>query len=169
MASSPTSRTPRKFRTAATSCSSCRLCGSVIDKKHAKNLFKGSNRELLNLARKLSSEDIAQHENLPELLCRPCERRLGNFKEFRSKIQECQKQFERFSKRCVEVSPSLLPLAKATRSDCETRSVRSKLNFTLAEEVGFTLWMYLIHVSYVCLSISISNLYLYLYMYNLSS
>lgn len=162
MASSPTSRTPRKFRTPATSCSSCRLCGSVIDKKHAKNLFKGSNRELLNLARKLSSEDIAQHENLPELLCRPCERRLGNFKEFRSKIQECQKQFERFSKRCVEVSPSLLPPAKATRSDCETRTVRSKLNFTFAEEVGFTLCMYLIHISYVCLSISIS-IYVYIY------
>jgi hypothetical protein len=100
----------------------------VIDQKQSKNLFQGSNCELLTLAWNLSGEDIAPHENLPELLCHPCERRLGNFREFTLKIKECQKQFDRFSKRCVEVSPSLIPPAKATRK--ESVSVRTKLNFT---------------------------------------
>jgi hypothetical protein len=120
-----------------TGSSSCRLCGSVIDQKHSKNLFKDSNREPLNLAWNLSGEDIATHENLPELLCRPCERRLGNFREFRLKVKECQKQFYRFSKRCVEVSLSLIPPAKATRK--ESVSVRTKLNFTPVEGVSLCL------------------------------
>jgi hypothetical protein len=132
MSSLVTPRTPRKFRSPTTGSSFCRLCGSVIDQKHLKDLFKDSNRELLNLARNLSGEDIAPHENFPELLCRPCER-LGNFREFRLKIKECQKQFDRFSKRCVEVFPSLIPPAKATRK--ESVSVRPKLNFTPVEGV----------------------------------
>ena len=47
------------------------------------------------------------------------------------KIKECQKQFDRFSKRCVEVSPSLIPPGKATRK--ESVSIRTKLNFTPVE------------------------------------
>jgi hypothetical protein len=76
--------TPKKFRRSATNDSSCRLCGSIEDKSHSKNLFKINNHELLNLARSLSGEQLLRHENLPELICRPCERRIGNFKAFRS-------------------------------------------------------------------------------------
>ena len=51
--------------------------------------------------------------------------------EFRLKIIECLKQFDRFSKRCVEVSPSLIPPGKATRK--ESVPVRTKLNYTPVE------------------------------------
>ena len=90
MLSSAQKGTPRKYRRSATSHSCCRLCSSVEDRSHSKNLFKSNNRELLTLARSLSGEQLLQHENLPELICRACERRLGNFKFFRVKIQESQ-------------------------------------------------------------------------------
>ncbi len=83
--------TLRKFHHSAKDASSCRPCGSVKDKTHSKNLFKNNNRELLHLARSLSGERLLLHKNPLELICRPCERRLGNFKAFRSKIQESQK------------------------------------------------------------------------------
>ena len=60
-------------------------------------------------------ESIPHHENRPQLLCRACERRIGHFKEFRTKIRESQKTFCRFSKRCVEMCPSLVRVAKAPR------------------------------------------------------
>ena len=108
-------RTPKKFRKSQSEASSCRLCGSVGDRSHSKNLFKKSNRELLVLAEAIMGESIPHHENLPQLLCRACERRIGHFKEFRTKIRESQKTFGRFSKRCVEMSPSLVRVAKAPR------------------------------------------------------
>jgi hypothetical protein len=126
--------TPKKFRRSATNDSSCRLCGSIEDKSHSKNLFKNNNHELLNLARSLSGEQLLRHENLPELICRPCERRIGNFKAFRLKIQESQTKFKQFSKRCVEISPSVVPPAKTVRrvstSPTKTASARTRLNFT---------------------------------------
>ena len=68
-------------------------------------------KSLINLARSLLGEDIASHENLPELLCRPCERKLENYRKFMLKIKEYETEFSRLSERCVEVSPSLIPLA----------------------------------------------------------
>ena len=102
-------RTPKKFLKSDTS--SCRLCSSVGDRSRSKNLFKNNNHELLCLAQNVLGESIPRHENLPHLVCRPCERRLLNFKDLRTKIQECQKTLERRSKRCVEMSPSLVPVA----------------------------------------------------------
>ena len=129
--------TPKKFHHSAKDASSCRLCGSVEDKTHSKNLFKNNNRELLHLARSLSGERLLPHENLPELICRPCERRLGNFKAFRSKVQESQKKFEQFSKRCVEISPSVVPPAKTARQlTTKTTSARTRLNFTTDDQVS---------------------------------
>ena len=130
--------TPKKFRHLPTACSSCRLCGSVGDKSHSKNLFKSNNLDLLNLARSLSGKQLLLHENLPQLVCRACERRLGNFKAFRLKIQETQKTFEQFSKRCVEVSPSVVPPAKTSRRETTTptQSSRTRLDFTTQAEVS---------------------------------
>jgi hypothetical protein len=63
-----------------------------------------------------------------------CERRIGNFKAFRLKIQESQKKFKQFSKRCVEISPSVVPPAKTVRrvstSLTKTASARTRLNLT---------------------------------------
>ncbi len=128
--------TLRKFHHSAKDASSCRLCGSVEDKTHSKNLFKNNNRELLHLARSLSGERLLLHENLLELICRPCERRLGNFKAFRSKIQESKKS-EQFGKRCVEISPSVVPPAKTARQlTTKTASARTRLNFTTDDQVS---------------------------------
>ena len=85
-------QTQKKFR--SSDSRTCRLCGAIGDNRHSKNIFKKQNRELLILARNLSGEPLVQSENLPELLCRPCERMLGNFKVFWIKIQESQKKFE---------------------------------------------------------------------------
>ena len=140
MLSSAQKGTPRKYRRSATSNSSCRLCSSVEDRSHSKNLFKSNNRELLTLARSLSGEQLLQHENLPELICRACERRLGNFKSFRVKIQESQKKFAQSSKRLVPLSPSVNPALKVARREpnslSDTASVRTRLSFnTRGEEV----------------------------------
>ena len=117
MLSSAQKVTPRKYRHSATSDSSCRLCSWVEDRSHLKNLFKSNNRELLTLARSLSGEQLLQHENLPELICRACERRLGNFKSFHVKIQESQKKFAQSSKRLVPLSLSVNPALKFARRE----------------------------------------------------
>jgi hypothetical protein len=128
--------TPKKFHHSAKDASSCRLCGSVEDKTHSKNLFKNNNRELLHLARSLSGERLLLHENLLELICRPCERRLGNFKAFR-KFRRVKKKSEQFSKRCVEISPSVVPPAKTARQlTTKTASARTRLNFTTDDQVS---------------------------------
>ena len=129
-------RTPKKFR--SSDSRTCRLCGAVGDNRHSKNIFKQQNRELLILARNISGEPLVQSENLPELLCRPCERRLGNFKVFRIKIQESQKKFEQSSKRCIGISPSLERAPKTSRTEPATPRkaipTRTRLNFYTADE-----------------------------------
>ena len=139
MLSSTQKETPRKYSRSVTSDSSCRLCCSVEDKSHSKNIFKKNNRELLTLARTLSGEQLLQHQNLPELICRPCERRLVNFKSFRGKIQESQKKFEQSSKRCVELSPSVNPnnpkiARRESNLSSQTASARTRLSFPTTDE-----------------------------------
>jgi hypothetical protein len=110
------------------------------DISHSKNIFKKNNRELLVLAEAITGETIPHHEDLPELICRACERRIGHF---RTKIRESQKTFGRSSKRCVEMSPSLVRVAKAHRH-LQTNPVSQMLDFTsdeeqITEEVSFSL------------------------------
>ncbi len=108
--------TPKKFHHSAKDAIALLDCAvlSRTCKTRSKNLFKNNNRELLHLARSLSGERLLLHENLLELICRPCERRLGNFKAFR-KFRRVKKKSEQFSKRCVEISPSVVPPAKTAR------------------------------------------------------
>ena len=88
--------------------SCCRLCGSVKDFKYCKNLCKKSNEELLAAAEAVYGGTLPRNELRPHLLCRPCERRLNNFKAFRAMITESQSHFQRSDrvKRCIEASPS---------------------------------------------------------------
>ena len=53
------------------SCS--RLCGSVKDASHCKNLFKKANAELLTIAEAVFGGPLQHHELRPHLVCRPCE------------------------------------------------------------------------------------------------
>ena len=112
MSSGKLPQTPKKvYQSSGSSC--CRLCKSVGDTSSWRNLFGKGNRALLATA-----------EIMPHLLCRPCERRLKNFENFRVLITESQSSFQRV-KRCIEISTSVactLPKsAKAKDSDENSR------------------------------------------------
>ena len=110
--------TPKKIYGASVSdiCidpASCRLCRSVGDLIHRKDIFKPSNHALLKIAEQLYGHNIAPDPILPRKVCRPCERRLKNCLEFQKVISETQEVFQQRQpgdtrvKRCVDVSPSI--------------------------------------------------------------
>lgn len=76
MSGDNSSQTPKKkYTSSVISC--CRLCGSVKDVLHCKNLFKKATEELLALAEAVFGGTLQRHELRPHLVCRPCERRLN--------------------------------------------------------------------------------------------
>ncbi|XP_028411476.1 uncharacterized protein LOC114534127 [Dendronephthya gigantea] len=109
--------TPKKLYPASvSSCidpASCRLCRSIGDASHRKDIFKPTNRALLKIAEQLYGRNIAPDPNLPRQVCRPCERRLKNCLEFQKVISETQEVFLKRQpantrvKRCIDVSPSI--------------------------------------------------------------
>jgi hypothetical protein len=80
-----------KSTTAEVYSSSCRLCKAVVDKNHCKDLFKSSNRTVLNNVENIYGNNLPQCNSLPHLICRPCERRLTNAITFKSVITKTQK------------------------------------------------------------------------------
>ena len=89
--------TPKKFYRAPDSAfdpSPCRLCHTVGDSDHRKNIFKPQNQVLLKTAELLCGERILQEPDLPHLLCRPCERRLKNTLEFQRLIKDTHRAFK---------------------------------------------------------------------------
>ncbi len=95
--------TPKKYylKSSSASESKCRLCGGIFEKKYCKNLFAKQNENL-------------HEDGFPNLLCRPCERRLDNFAKFRKMVCEVQNSLSR-KKRCIYVSPSA-PISSAKSS-----------------------------------------------------
>ena len=79
---------------------------------------------------------LPRNELRPHLLCRPCERRLNNFKAFRAMITESQSHFQRSDrvKRCIEASPSAPRTLKSAKDDTSDTSTRRRrgLNFAVA-------------------------------------
>jgi hypothetical protein len=71
----------------------CRLCGSFEDKKYCKNLFIKQNENLLHIAEIINGGSLAFETGLPNLLCRPCERRLNNLAKFKKVITETHAGF----------------------------------------------------------------------------
>ena len=55
--------------------SSCRLCGSVGDARHCKNLFKAANADILTDVERLNEKVLSRDKELPQLICRLCERK----------------------------------------------------------------------------------------------
>ena len=128
--------TPKKKYTSSANVntSSCRLCGSVKDATHCKNLFAKANRALLAAA-----EDIFNclpcHELLPHLLCRSCERRLKNYVAFKNLIAQSQSSFENSErmKRCIGDSPSAPRALKSAKDDTGQAKLRRRgLSFTVS-------------------------------------
>ena len=81
--------------------SCCRLCKSVGDNiSHSKNLFAKNNRALLICGRTLrrflvTEQTVACCYVWYVGSCRPCERRVNNFKAFKNMIMETLKFLER--------------------------------------------------------------------------
>ena len=78
--------------------SCCRLCKSVGDNiSHSKNLFAKNNRALIASVpvEELYGRSLSQNELLQRLVCKPCEKRVNNFKAFKNMIMETPKFLER--------------------------------------------------------------------------
>ena len=110
-------QTPKKFCEPIHSSkpSSCRLCQSVGDISHWKNLFAKANRPILSAAEELCGRSLPRSDYMSHLVCRPCERRLNNFKAFKATICDSQDAYERRFKRCIEISPSAPRTLKSTK------------------------------------------------------
>ena len=96
MSSRHPTETPKKVYKASqyVDVSCCRLCKSVGGTSHWQNLYGKGNQRLLAVAKELYGNALPQSEFLPHLLCRPCERRLNNFRVFKSMLSESQRSFE---------------------------------------------------------------------------
>ena len=100
--------TPKKvYRSSNSSVgsSACRLCRAVGDTSHRKNIFKPSNKVLLEIAEQICKHSIVYEANLPHLICRPCECRLNNTRDFQKVILETEQSFwkgQAWFKRCQE-------------------------------------------------------------------
>ena len=136
-------QTPKKIYQSSSNRnpSCCRLCGFVKDVNYCKNLFAEANKQLLAVAEEVYGKPLLRKVNeelRPHLLCRPCERRLKNFEEFKGIISESQRFFERSErvKRCIDVSPSA-PRTLKTAKDQKTSSSRTEFSCVAAEEQLF--------------------------------
>ena len=108
---------------------------------HHKNIFKPSNRVLLETAKQICGHSIVHEANLPHLVCRPCERRLNNTRDFQKVILETEQSFHKGqaqSKCCVDVSPSVCqpPRSRLATSVAQSArpSARTSLSFDSCQE-----------------------------------
>ena len=124
--------TPKKFYPVldGIDLSSCRLCGSIGDSKHCKNLFKPANAVILVEVEKVHGNVLLRDKGLPQLICRPCERKVNNASNLKKVIANTQQlliQKTTRSKRCIDISPSApLPKVKTRRGKKLTKKA---LNF----------------------------------------
>ena len=119
--------------------SMCRHYCGIYDLKHTKNLYHRANVHLPSLAEGVYGGKLPNEDSLPYLLCRPCERRLGNFKKFRNTISGNQHLMTQ-KKRCIESSPSA-PTGKekiARTQDLplpQRKTTRRSLSFETSKEL----------------------------------
>ena len=125
-------------KTVSNSNSMCRLCCGIYEPKYTKNLYHKGNVELLCYAETIYGGKLPNEDCLPRLVCRPCERRIENFKKFRNVVCENQKSMLQ-KKRCIVISPSAPTVkAKVARTSAERRSSRRSLSFTSNKEMEQT-------------------------------
>ena len=102
--------TPKKTYTSSVfgNQSCCRLSGLLKDVSLFKNLFKEANEQLLATAEAELGGTLQRKELRPHLVCRPCERRMNNFRAFKAMSQSHLQRSERQErvKRYIKVSPS---------------------------------------------------------------
>ncbi|XP_028418118.1 uncharacterized protein LOC114543248 [Dendronephthya gigantea] len=117
--------TPKKLYAKKTEAniSRCRLCYCVTDPKHSKNLFRSQNLITLRNAETVYGSELPHGNDLPRQICSACERRLNNAIKLRDIIIETQQKLQENvrAKRCVEVSPSVIPSAKVRTAGTSRR------------------------------------------------
>ena len=137
--------TPKKFYEAPGSSfidsASCRLCGTVGDPNHRKDILKPSNRALLKIAEQLYGHNIVPDANLPRGVCRPCERRLKNCLEFQKVISQTQEGYKQRQqalrvKRSVDVSPSIARPPKSSKTSATKARTSLSSAFSAFEVLG---------------------------------
>ena len=110
--------------------SRCRLCNCVANPQYSKNLFRDSNRALLRSTEDILGGELTRDSSLPYLVCRPCERRVMNFCQFRGVIIETQRLLQQgvHTKRCIELSPSVAKPSPKVRAACSSH--RRSIDFS---------------------------------------
>ena len=131
--------TPKKFYKTSEGgiqSSSCRLCLKICDVTHVKKLFRPANANILKLAEDCLGDVLVRDENLPQNICKPCERRLTNYKALKDVILKSQNalKLQLRTKRCPEPSPSSLPARKKIRQ-VQVSSPRRSLSFSSKENL----------------------------------
>ena len=125
--------TPKKLYkkpSGSTVTSRCRLCNTVADPQHSKNLFRDSNRAIVRNAETLYGGELLQTGDLPHLVCRPCERRLNTALQFKRTTRKLREDFR--AKRCVELLPSVIKPAPKVRA--AGSSHRRSIDFNIAAD-----------------------------------
>ena len=136
MASKETPKKLYKKQESRASISRCRLCNTVADPKHSKNLYRKQSETTLRNAEIIFGGKLRQESTLPHQICAPCERRLKNAIEFRKVIIDTQRALSENVrvKRCVELSPSVAKPSAKVRAAGTSR--RRSIDFTLADEAS---------------------------------
>ena len=131
--------TPKKVyrKTFANTECICRLCCGVHDPKHTKNIYRKANVKLLAIAETVFGDKLPNEDNLPRLICRPCERKLDNFSKFKNMVCESQNSIMK-KKRCLNISPSA-PITEGKRAKTnigeKSPASRRSLSFTFDKQV----------------------------------
>ncbi|CAB3999246.1 zinc finger 391-like isoform X1, partial [Paramuricea clavata] len=108
------------------SSSCCRLCiKSVGDPAHRYKLFNKTNSEILAIAEHIYGHPLPKEAGLPQLICRPCERRLRSFSAFKNTIVQTQSTLTKF-KRCNKDSPGVSRVSKSLKSAQEPPQKQSQ-------------------------------------------
>lgn len=86
MASKDTPKKLYKKRTESKSITRCRLCNRITDPGHSKDIYREQNRIVLRNAKVVYGANLSQDNNLPHLICAPCEGRLNYVVQFSKKV-----------------------------------------------------------------------------------
>ena len=106
----------------------CRFCGGAKD--HCTNIFGigGERKKISDKASEVFNISIREEDGLPYKICRPCERALNRFSEFKKMVIDTQNQLKSkvITKRCKVFSPAASEPEKKSRvMEKKTSSARS--------------------------------------------
>lgn len=93
----------------------CRLCADGKDYERSTNIFS-EKKKIAQDINDILGIRVTEDDGLPCTVCRKCEGKLRNFKEFINLVQETQQNLKGRTKRCQNFSPSIEPPGKKSVS-----------------------------------------------------